>query len=122
MESAATLEGTGIPGIQAQAIGHVIATLVAAGTTAGTATAIGTNTVVLATTAASQTGLILPACAPGHEVLVYCFSATTAVVFPDTLSTIDAGTPTTGSVNIATKVARRFIRTGATTWISMLTA
>ena len=122
MESAATLEGTGMPGIQAQAIGHVIAALTAAGTAAGTATAIGTNTVCLVTTAASQTGVILPLCAAGHEVLVYNLSSTTAVVFPDTLSTIDAGTPTTGSVTVLQKVARRFIRTGATTWISMLTA
>ena len=123
MESAATLEGTGMAGLQAQAVGQTIATIAGTGTTQPAGAAIGTATIVLATTTTSQTAFVLPAAsAPGHEILVYCFSTTTALVFPDTLSTIDAGTPTTGSVSVATKVARRFIRTGLTTWISMLTA
>ena len=122
MESSATLEGTGMPGAQAQAVGHVIASLSGAGTTQPTATAIGNATFVIATAASSQTAFVLPVVAPGHEVTVVNTSGTTALIFPDTLSTIDAGTPTTGSVSILTKVARRFIRTGTTTWISMLTA
>ena len=123
MESAATLEGTGMPGLQAQAVGQTIATIAGTGTTQPAGAAIGTATIVLGTTTTSQTAFVLPAGMPaGHEILVYCFSTTTALVFPDTLSTIDAGTPTTGSVSVATKVARRFIRTGVTTWISMLTA
>ena len=124
MESAITLGGCGMPEAQASAIGHTIMTIAGIGTTQPTAAPIlGIATLVSATTTTSQTAFVLPASsAPGHEVLVYCFSSTTALVFPDTGSTIDAGTATTGDVTIATKVARRFIKTSSTTWISMLTA
>jgi len=114
------MSGGKLPAGAAFLLGASIGTLAGAGTTQGAATAIGTVNVVLATTASSQDSFVLPANAPlGWVVEFYNTSSTAANVFPDTGSSIDGGTATTGSVAVAQNKGRYLRKVSATAWKSI---
>lgn len=126
MSLAVDLAGIGMPPEQASRLGYsALTTIVAVGTTQGAGAVIPnfTNNVVL-TTAGGATAVVLPSSAELN--MPYLISipagATTGLIFPPTLGTINGGTATTGSVNLAAGQTRLFIRLSSTFWASFITA
>lgn len=113
--------GLGLPSALAGKLGAAIVGVTTAGTAQGTATALTVNAFNLLTTAASQTGAILPAGSPGDCVLVFTNTATTAVIYPATGGTIQNGSANAG-VNLAQNKAMLLYCRAANTWIYLLTA
>jgi hypothetical protein len=123
MPLATNLMGVGMSPELAKRLGAGVATVVAAGTTQGAATALSTlNRVVNLTTASSEDSVVLPS---GAELLdmfvVHNPSSTTANIFPPSSGTIDSGSAN-AAVTLAQYKTRIFIRVTSTNWVSILTA
>lgn len=104
MAKTSDLTGLGLPGALAAMLGEDVATLAGVGTAQSGAAQIATP-VVLATTSSGQTAFALPSgtanpglTAAGNEVVVFCTSATTALVFPPVGGTLNGGS---SSVSVA---------------------
>jgi hypothetical protein len=83
MSTSSDLMGLGMPGALADRLSNNVATVTAAGTSAGTATALTGNHTYVVAAASSQTGVILSASlSVGTNVIVTCTSSTSAVVYP----------------------------------------
>lgn len=121
MVAAANLIQLGIPGEQAKRLGFTKSTKAGIGT-AQSGAALITSNMTVATTAGGQTALLLPLVIEASgPVIIANFSATTALVFPQTGESINGGT-TNASVNIAQNASRVFFKVSATQWISFITA
>lgn len=116
------LMGLGAPGALASALGFTIQSVTGVGTSQSSGPTLQPRSLNILTTASSQTACTLPSpaqgSAVGDEVIVYDNTSTAGLVFPDTGSTIDNGTATTGSVSIAQNRGRQFVRVSPTAWIS----
>src|SRR5690349_16151904 len=126
MSQTSDLMAFGMAASLANLEGYTKTTLVTTGTTAATAAPIRSNFVVL-TTAASQTGALLPASglpggSPGDIFIVTNPTATSGIVYPESGGTLNGGTVTTGGQTIAQNKTILFIRVAALTWVSILTA
>lgn len=122
MPLAVDLMGVGLPQEQATRLGLANpTTLAGVGTAQSGAAAIRTTNTTL-TTSSGQTAAILPSDAELYLAhLVRNSSSTAGLVFPPSGATINAASAD-ASVSIAQNLARVFIRVGALTWISFLTA
>ena len=89
MPSANSLTALGIAPQAAQALGWNCVAVTAAGTVTGTATVLAPYVVANVTTAASQTGVRLPAANPGDEVVLNVTSSTTGNLYPPTGGTLN---------------------------------
>ena len=119
MATPTSLMGTGMPPDQASLVGSHIATITAAGTSAGTATAIPANTgVALVNGQSSQTGAILSASTPlAYPVYVFATGATAPVIYPPTGHTINSGA---SSVTMSAAISGAiFMRTSTTQWYTV---
>lgn len=115
------LLGAGMPVLQAGVLGNQPTTLVTAGTTQATAVLIKSHLVTL-TTAASQTGAILPSGAKiGTPYYVSNPTATTGIVYAPVSTTLNGAASTTG-LNLAQNKAAIFIQVSKGVWVSILTA
>lgn len=116
------LMGLGLPGALANVLGETINSVTGVGTSQSSGPTLAPASLNILTTASSQTACTLPSPAQGSavddSVVVYTNTSTTGLVFPDTGSTIDNGTATTGSVSIAQNRGRAFKRVSPTAWIS----
>jgi hypothetical protein len=112
--------GSGIPAGMATAINGGVQTLVAAGTTQGTATTINLGCAFFSTVAASSGG-VLSAGAPGDDVWVYNAGANALAVYPPSGAKIN-NVATNGSVSLATNTSIIFKCVSATQWIANLSA
>lgn len=123
MASVSDLVGLGLPPKLAQAIGYSPTTVVAAGTTAATATEIGPDVgFVVADTGSSLTGLKLNASYPlGRPLIITNPDSDTAIIYPPTSGTINGGTATTGGQNLAQNKTAIYIRQTDVKWVSVLT-
>jgi hypothetical protein len=109
------VQGAGQSGGAAQAIcGQVDNAVTAAGTTAADATQVN-NTWVRVSTAASGTGVRLPAVETGAMMVVRNDGANTLTVYPATGTTINGS----ASDSIAAGKAHLFFGTSATTWVTL---
>lgn len=118
------LGGLGLPMELANRVGYsALTSLTGVGTAQVGGTAIPNFTNNVSTvTAGGATAFVLPALAELEvPYFVYNPSATTALVFPHVGGSINAAA-TNASVNIATLLARVFIRKSANVWISFLAA
>lgn len=99
-------------------IHDVAATVSAAGTNQGTATAITTDFVVT-TTVASGTGVILPAAALGRQIVITNKGANTLAIYPGSGDSIDA---LSANASISIQANAQVILTGvsASQWYSTL--
>lgn len=114
--------GGGLSSGAARAIqGQVASSVSAAGSTQGTATAIGAGNNVI-TTCAAGAGVILPSCEIGDEIFIWNGTGTnTLSVYPDSGSTINqlaANVPG----NIPPYSGALFRRATSTTWWANLSA
>ena len=106
--------GAGTPGGTTRAIcGDVANTLTAAGSTAADALALSA-VFNRTTTTASGTGVKLPPAEAGAVCFVVNSGANSLTVYPQTGSTIDAGS----SVSVAAAARTMFFATSATQWFS----
>lgn len=123
MSLAQDLGGVGMPMEQALRVGFNTGTLAGVGTAQSGGKAIPKDVnFVTATTDSGQTAFVLPSSAELlMPYMVYCYSATTALVFPHSGGDINAA-GTNNSVTIATTLARVFYRVSSTHWISFLAA
>lgn len=116
-----SLTGSGIPGQAALQIVGVPQSITTAGTSQGTATLISTAFALL-TTAASQTGAILPSSASGSqvgdEVVCWCLTSTSAVVYPAGSETINNAS----SITVAQYKMLFLKRVSTTAWGAIITA
>jgi hypothetical protein len=131
MPTTSDLITLGVPAELAQRLGYLdngsraATTIVAAGTTQGAGTVIKRpQTWLIVTTAGGATGVVLPANA---ELLVPYLTrvvagGTTGLLFPNTGASINGGTATTGSVNIAAGQTRMTMRIGPNDWASWVTS
>ena len=105
--------GLGVPAATASAIvGGVITTLAGAGTTHSDATLLTLASNHIISTAANNSGVILPpgngsgdSMAPGDYMTIYNGSANTLLLYPPLGGSLNGGTVTTGTVSIATKTS-----------------
>jgi hypothetical protein len=123
MGKTSDLMGLGMPGPLAANLGYDDVTVVAAGTTAATATEIGLQaSFVTVDTATSQTGVKLNASTPLFKpIIITSPDSDTAIVYPPTSGTINGGTATTGGQNLAQNKTAMYIRQTAVKWVSILT-
>jgi hypothetical protein len=116
------LMGAGMAAGLANQIGFKINAVTGAGTSQSSGPTLEPQSLNILATASSQTACTLPSpsqgSAVGGAVVVYTNNSTAGLVFPDTGSTIDNGTATTGSVSIAQNRGRTFVRISPTAWIS----
>src|ERR1700753_637190 len=115
MPLAKNLMGAGMPaGLATQVCTSAINQVTGAGTSQTSGPTLAQNRANVLTTASGQTACTLPPPAQGSaiddNVAVYNNTSTAGLVFPDTGSTIDNGTATTGSVSIAQNRGRQFMR------------
>lgn len=118
------LMGLGLPAQQSVYVGSgALTTLAGVGTAqTGAAAIVKGNTNVLATTASGQTAFVLPSDMELEVAyMVTNSSSTTALVFPMSSGTINAGSAN-ASASVAQNLARIFIRKSATRIISFLAA
>lgn len=122
MALAVDLMGVGLPQEQATRLGLAdVTTLAGVGTAQSGGAAIRTTNTKL-TTSSGQTAAVLPSDAELFlPYLVRNSTSTTGLVYPPSGATINAASAD-ASVSIAQNLARIFIRVGALTWISFLTA
>ena len=121
MALAARMMGGGISAAQALAInGDLNTSVSAAGTTQGTATAINAG-IVIVTTAAASSGVILPACMPGDEMDILNLGSNAVTIYPDSSSQINAIAVNTG-ILLATNTAIKLRRFTSTRWMGFLSA
>ncbi len=117
------LMGSGLPGQLATQLGETINSITGVGTSQSSGPVCAPFSTNILTTASSQTACTLPSPSQGSpvgdRVTVYDNTSTAGIVFPDTGSTIDNGTATTGSVSIAQNRGRVFKRVSPTAWISL---
>ena len=120
--SQADLIGLGVSAELAKRIGFTPTTITTAGTSQTTATAVASQVkCILLNTASSQTGAVLSAnLGQGEIVLASCATATTGLVYCPVGFTMN-GT-SNGSVSLAQNKAAIIWRTGATAFVSVLTA
>lgn len=123
MALANDLMGVGFPAGQAVRVGLQVAEVTAAGTAQGTATALKpTQTAIVLTTAASETGVRLTTDYPlWTPIYIVNNTATTANVFPPSGAKINNGSDD-AAVTITVNLARVFVRRSATRWMSWVTA
>jgi len=88
-----------MPVIQLRRNDNDLSAITTAGTAASTAVLL-TGGINILTTASSQTGGILPTKAVG-TIVVRNSTATTGIIYPPTLGSINGGTVTTGGFNLA---------------------
>lgn len=131
MPTTSDLIALGVPAELAQRLGFLDngsrapATIVGVGTTQGAGAVMkAKQTWLTVTTAGGATAIVLPANA---ELLVPYLTrviagGTTGLLFPNTGASINGGTATTGSVNIAAGQTRMTMRVGALDWLSFITA
>lgn len=117
------LMGVGLPAEQALRLGFNVGALAGVGTAQSGGKAIPRDVnFVTASTDSGQTAFVLPSDAELlMPYMVYCSTATTALVFPPSGGTINAAGANT-SVGIATLLARVFYKVSATHWVSLLAA
>jgi len=109
------VQGAGQSGGAALAIcGQVDNAITAAGSVAADATQVN-NTYVRVSTAASGTGIKLPAVEAGAMMVVRNDGAQTLTVYPQTGTTING----TASDSIVAGKANLFFGTSTTTWVSL---
>lgn len=119
MVAAANLIQLGVPDQQAKRLGLTKSTKAGVGTTQAGAALITTNMTV-ATTVGGQTALLLPLVIEASgPIIIVNYSATAAVVFPQTGENINGGTAN-ASVSIAQNTTRIFFKVSATQWVSFL--
>jgi hypothetical protein len=123
MGKTSDLMGLGVPGPLASNIGYEAVTVVAAGTTAATATEIGLQaSFVVADTGSSLTGLKLNSATPLFKpIIITNPDSDTAIIYPPTSGTINGGTATTGGQNLAQNKTAIYIRQTDVKWVSILT-
>ena len=92
----------------------IAATVSAAGSTQGTATAL-TKTYNIVSTASAAQGVVLPAATAGLIINVFNISGNTIKVYPTTSQTIDGGSAN-APVEIVTANGSEFVGTGTGTW------
>jgi len=112
----------GLNGFVVQALCQdAAASISAAGTTQGTATAL-VNAVNFVGTTAAGTGVVLPSAASfGDSVLVFNGGANPLKVYPNTGTSIN-GLATNAGVTIGTNTACEFFMGSATQWAAVLSA
>ena len=121
MASVNDLMGVGMEGRTAALLGNSPQALTCTGTTAGAAALIQTQNVVL-TTAASNTGAILPSIAPlGTIWYITNPSSTTAVLYPPTSNTFNLSGGG-ASLSVAQYNSVIAIRLTSTTWMTIVSA
>lgn len=121
MALAREIMGGGISAIAADAIqGGVNLTITAAGTTQATATALTTSNNQI-TTAASGSGVILPATQQGDWVVLYNGGANAVAVYPNVGAKINSLT-TNGSALLAPNTACIYFCFSSTQWVCDLSA
>jgi hypothetical protein len=98
--------------------------ITATGTSQGTAATLANNqNLINLITAASNTGLILPASPNsfnGDPFIVNVASSTTGIVYPPVGGTINGGSVNAG-INVAQNKTALFYRFSALVWLSILT-
>lgn len=121
MPIAARVMGGGFSAGQARALaGGVAATVSAAGTTQGTATALVASKNLVSTVAASS-GVRLPLVEIGDDVLIYNGGANALTVYPPTSGRINVASANTG-ISLATETAILITRMSSTRWVAILSA
>lgn len=121
MPTQEALLGAGVPPLVGGLLGNSPSTLVTTGTTQATAAPILSHLVTL-TTAASQTGAILPAAAQiGTPYYVSNPTSTTGIVYAPVGATLNGAASTTG-LNLAQNKTAIFIQMAKGVWVSNLTA
>lgn len=122
-KSLKNIMGAGVPPLVAQMInGTAQDSLVATGSTQGTALALPADVNVFTTVAAS-TGCILPINpAPGDETIVANLGANSLSVYPQTGGTIQTGSANAAFAVAAGKSAKFVARTGSLNWAALLSA
>lgn len=119
MVAVANLIGVGVPDQQARRLGFTKSTKAGVGT-AQAGSALITSNMTVVTTAVGQTAIQLPLVIEASGPLVVSnFSATAALVFPQTGENINGG-GANASVSIAQNTARIFYKVSATQWVSFL--
>lgn len=121
MGLAAKIMGAGFSAGQARGlIGGVAPTVSAAGTTQGTATSISAG-INFVSTAAANSGVILPSCDVGDSLIVYNGGANQCIVYPDSGSSIN-GVATNSGTYLPIQTSIIFFRVTSTKWIGNLSA
>jgi len=92
----------------------IAASVTAAGTTQGTATAI-TKTYNIVETASANQGVVLPSAAAGLIINIYNTSGATIKVYPTSTETIDGGAAN-AAVELVTDNGSEFVGTGTGAW------
>lgn len=123
MSLAQDLMGVGLPAEQSLRLGFNRGTLAGVGTAQAGGKAIPRDVnFVTATTDSGQTAFVLPSDAELlMPYMVYCSTATTALVFPPSGGDINAA-GANNSVSVATTLARVFYKVSSTHWVSFLAA
>ncbi len=122
-KSLKNIMGAGVPPLVAQMInGTCTDSLVATGSTQGTALALPSDVNVFTTVAAS-TGCILGASpAPGDEIIVTNLGANALLVYPPVGGTVQTGGTNAGFSVAASKSAKFIARPGSLNFIALLSA
>lgn len=121
MAATQNLIGVGMPAAQAIRVGFTVSAKTGVGTAQTGATPI-TGNLTVTTTSSGQTAFLLPKAMNGSGPLIITNpNSDAALIFPQTGETIDGGSQN-ASVSIAQNKTRAFMKTGSTTWISLLTA
>ena len=113
----------GTPPVQAIAItggNSMNVAVAAAGTTQGTATALGAAFSIL-TTVAAGSGVILPQGQPGDRLFVYNNGANAALIYPPTSAKIN-NAATNGGITLATQTVIEFVQFSTTQFCANLSA
>ena len=117
-EFPAGLMGLGLPPFLASALGNEVGTVVATGTSSGTAKAIPANLgTALINAQSSQTGVTLPSMNIGSIIYIVGIGAVAPVIYPPTGSTINAAASSL-TLSGAT-VACQIVRTSPTQFYSL---
>lgn len=121
MSLAQDLMGVGLPAEQSLRLGFNRGTLAGVGTAQSGGKAIPRDVnFVTATTAGGQTAFVLPSDAELlMPYMVYCSTATTALVYPPSGGDINAA-GANASVSVATTLARIFWKVSSTHWVSVV--
>ena len=119
--SAVTLEGSGMPGLQAALIGRTVSAIAGVGTAQGGAVIPLSVTTVVGTVTTGATAFTLPASTPIGDAVEFVnasSTATTALLFPDSGSALNAA-GANNSVSVAQSKSMICVRTSATQWWSI---
>jgi hypothetical protein len=122
MPTTQDLMGGGVPDMVANMLGNNPVAVTAAGTTQATAASIKAQHLVTITAAGGATGVIIGSRARiGTPYYFSNPSATSAVVYAPTGSTLNGAASTTG-LTLAQNKAAVFIQMSRDVWVSILTA